>query len=273
MPSDSQRDAAAPLSDGEGSSPSSKIDELLLVGLDHYFAGQYEQAINVWTRALFLDRGHARARAYIERARNAIAEQQREAEALLHQGVDALDRGDVGAARQLVKSAVERGGFPDEALAVLGRLERLEHASSTSSLRVDTGAREARSLGRAGAFQPRGWIVVAGIVLLAAAAVALARPRVNPLDVLLGEEPRAVVVPASEDPIPVPRASEITMARARSLFNRGHLHESLRELDTIAIDDPLKADADLMRAAIQRTLLTGGAPQTSLPSTIPTPAR
>src|SRR6184192_2856683 len=46
-----------------------KIEQLLLIGLDHYFAAQYEQAINVWTRALFLDRSHPRARAYIDRAR------------------------------------------------------------------------------------------------------------------------------------------------------------------------------------------------------------
>src|SRR5262249_29755097 len=57
-----------------------KIEQLLLTGLDHYFAAQYQQAINVWTRALFLDRSHARARAYIERARSAMAERQREAE-------------------------------------------------------------------------------------------------------------------------------------------------------------------------------------------------
>src|SRR4029079_9577625 len=47
-----------------------KIEQLLLVGLDHYFAAQYEAAINVWTRALFLDRSHPRARAYIERGRS-----------------------------------------------------------------------------------------------------------------------------------------------------------------------------------------------------------
>src|SRR5262249_32709625 len=57
------------------------IEQLLLAGLDHYFIGQYEQAIHVWTRVFFLDRGHARARAYIERARCALAERQREAEA------------------------------------------------------------------------------------------------------------------------------------------------------------------------------------------------
>src|SRR5437762_11835793 len=60
-----------------------KIEQLLLLGLDHYFAGQYDQAVNVWTRALFFDRGHARARAYIERARSALAERQRQSEELL----------------------------------------------------------------------------------------------------------------------------------------------------------------------------------------------
>jgi hypothetical protein len=32
-----------------------------LAGLDHYFAAQYDFAIQVWTRVLFLDRSHARA--------------------------------------------------------------------------------------------------------------------------------------------------------------------------------------------------------------------
>ena len=66
------------------------VEELLLAGLDHYFSGQHELAISVWTRVLFLDRGHARARAYIERARGAIAERQREGEELLQTGAAAL---------------------------------------------------------------------------------------------------------------------------------------------------------------------------------------
>ena len=57
-----------------------RIEQLLISGLDHYFAGQLELAINVWTRVLFLDRGHARARAYIERARSALSERQRESD-------------------------------------------------------------------------------------------------------------------------------------------------------------------------------------------------
>ena len=104
-----------------------KIEQLLLAGLDHYFAGQYDQAINVWTRALFLDRSHARARAYIERARSAEAERQRESEALLHDGAAAVRRGDSGEARRLLDAAMSQGGASDEVLALLDRVERLEH--------------------------------------------------------------------------------------------------------------------------------------------------
>lgn len=61
-----------------------RVEQLLLAGLDRYFAGELERAIQVWSRVFFLDRGHARARAYIERARGALAERQREAEARVY---------------------------------------------------------------------------------------------------------------------------------------------------------------------------------------------
>src|SRR6266478_4066230 len=95
-----------------------KIEQLLLVGLDHYFAAEYDQAINVWTRALFLDRSHARAHAYIERARSALAERQRQSEELLQNGVAAFERGEGSEARRLLQAALERGAQADEALVV-----------------------------------------------------------------------------------------------------------------------------------------------------------
>jgi tetratricopeptide (TPR) repeat protein len=103
-----------------------KIEQLLLAGLDHYFAGRYEQAIDVWTRVFFFDRDHPRARAYIERARSALAERQRESEELLQKGVAAFHRGDASEARRLLTAAIDGGAPSEEALAVLGRLDRLE---------------------------------------------------------------------------------------------------------------------------------------------------
>ena len=114
-----------------------RVEHLLLAGLDHYFAGQYELAISVWTRVLFLNHGHARARAYMERARSAISERQRESEELLHTGVEAFGRGDVVAARRLLMSAVDRGAATEEALALLDRLNRLEAAGAGSLTRLE----------------------------------------------------------------------------------------------------------------------------------------
>src|SRR3954463_10456456 len=87
-----------------------RIEQLLLSGLDQYFAGQYQHAINIWTRVVFLERAHSRARAYIERARSAMAERQRECEELVHTGIDAYNAGDTTTARQLLTRAVEQGG-------------------------------------------------------------------------------------------------------------------------------------------------------------------
>ena len=97
-------------------------------------------AINVWSRALFFDRGYSRARAYIERARSALAERQRESEELLQKGVAAFDRGDGREARRLLNAAIDRGAHPEEALAVLNRLDRLELGAAVCS----TALRSAR---------------------------------------------------------------------------------------------------------------------------------
>src|SRR5918911_1187328 len=111
----SRSEAAHALESASGADRDAKIEQLLLVGLDHYFAGQYDQAINVWTRALFLDRSHPRARAYIERARSALAERQRQSEELLHTGIAAFHRGETDEARRLLQSAIEGGAPPEEA--------------------------------------------------------------------------------------------------------------------------------------------------------------
>jgi len=119
-----------------------KIEQLLLTGLDHYFAGEYEQAMNVWTRVFFFDRDHSRARAYIERARSALAERQRESEELVQQGIAAFQRGDADEARRLLTAGLERGAPPDEAVAILGRLDRLAQVAPQPAdpLRLHTNA-------------------------------------------------------------------------------------------------------------------------------------
>ena len=148
-----------------------KIESLLLSGLDHYFASDYAQAIDVWTRALFLDRSHARARAYIERARSAMAEQQRESEELLHNGLAAFERGEMEAARQLLNAAVQRGGAHEVALAFLTRIDRINAAAPGAG--AERARRRGCRSGRARRLAPRGSVGQSpvGIALLAAVAV------------------------------------------------------------------------------------------------------
>jgi hypothetical protein len=237
-----------------------RVEELLLTGLDHYFSGQHDLAINVWTRVLFLDRGHARARAYIERARSAIAERQREGEELLHTGVAAFQRGDQSAARALLKSAIERGAGGEEAMALLERLDRLE----TAPMYVET----ARTSARAGRELPAVptdtatssrlvWIVAgaaAGVLLAAVGLMTLGDQGAQWFG--LRREVRATSQVRPEEPLPVPTASELSLSRARALRARGHLREALGALDAIGYGDRLQAQADELRARIQQELLT-----------------
>jgi hypothetical protein len=242
-----------------------RVEDLLLSGLDHYFAGHYDLAISVWTRVLFLNHGHARARAYIERARSAISEQQREGEELLHSGVDAFVRGDGAAARRLLTSAVERGASSEEALAVLDRLNRLEAANGPrGAVKVSptrsAGNAEATAVPERPDHSRAKWIalgVAAGVAVAATTAWLWARGADWLQLDATSPTPAAVRVP--DEPLPVPTASEASIARARALHARGHLHDALTALDAVRHGDALWVEADTLRATIQRELLAASA--------------
>jgi tetratricopeptide (TPR) repeat protein len=245
-----------------------KIEQLLLGGLDHYFAAEYEQAINVWTRALFLDRNHARARAYIERARSALAERQRQSEELLQHGVAAFHRGEGDEARRLLEAAMHGGAPSDQALAMLDRLNRLEGGGAAAATAPPAAA--ARSLLRprlgrtfvGGRSRRVTWLAagsaIATIAMLAAATLRPGWPS------LLRRPPARALTTApvrSDAPLPLPRRGETAFARAQQLAAGGHLHDALDALAVIRPTDPQKADADRLRAEIQRQLIELAAPR------------
>lgn len=245
--------------DGADRDRDARVEELLLTGLDHYFSGQHDLAVNVWTRVLFLDRGHARARAYIERARSAIAERQREGEELLHTGVAAFQRGDQTAARELLKSAMDRGAGGEEAMALLQRIDRLD----TAPLHVETARRGTRT-GREVPISPAEhapasklmWVVagvVGGVVLAALALTTFGDQGAEWFG--FGRDVRAGVLARPEEPLPVPTPSELSLSRARALRARGHLREALAALEPIGYGDRLQEEANALRARIQQDLL------------------
>lgn len=243
-----------------------RIEELLVSGLDHYFAADYEQAINIWTRVVFLERDHDRARAYIDRARSAIAERQRESEELLHRGVDAYKLGDVANARDLLTRAVDRGAPNDEALVLLDRLDRLDGVGfDAPSYQRSAPARPTP----VAAFSPAGrsplrWLIAGSIVVAAAAAVMLGGAPVLSWMIDMPAAVPPTVQPA--EPLPIVRTADTLLDRAHGLYAGGHLHDALRLLDRIDLADPVRADADRLRADVQRILLAAASTGTPGPA-------
>ncbi len=337
----SSLDAIRRSSSDSGSSSSDRaalIEQLLLAGLDQYFSGHYEQAIHVWTRVFFLDRGHARARAYIERARGALAERQREAEA---QGLDessalsptgahphangtgtsAVSASRVvavtgrtmtesAAARSLAPRRFSRRDLllgssdlsPEEAVEIevaelRAERERLEiRGELRGDLRSDLRA-DLRSESQPGTrLRTHVVLVTLAVVLLCSAAyVVLDRDRLatwwrmstDPsigLGTMTGAtgvsgagiSAAAGVPVVTAEPLPVPHASEQALSRARTLYERGRLHEAMRALTPIRVDDPLRHDADALLAEIERALLESASasfapPASPARSVTPTP--
>ena len=263
----------APASDGSADADrDALIERLLLAGLDHYFEGRYEQAVNVWTRVAFLERGHGRARAYIERARGALAERQRESDELLHSGLDAYRAGDLARARELLTRAVADGGS-ETALVFLQRLGIAEAGQAAAALLPAMGD---ESFGRpslrirreAPAAARTNWFATIAVSSMVATAIILAA---QPLALWLGEQPvpSPAVSPRPTEPLPVVRPAEMRLTRARQLFAAGRPLDALQLLDAIDHGDPLRGDADSLTATIQNALLAAvvsgpGAPDAPL---------
>jgi tetratricopeptide (TPR) repeat protein len=245
-----------PTTEREGSSPAAsavQIERLLLSGLDLYFAGQYQEAVNVWTRVAFLERGHGRARAYIDRARTAIAEQQRQSEELFHQGRDAYNGGNIEQARQLLSRVIEQGGSSDEALLLLQQLNRFSPVASP--LAQPGQARTADVADAVRVSDGSGWVRIAGAVALTSALALLAAPVVS----WFGDAPVindvARFTPEPIEALPIVRSGDLAYENARQLYAGGHLADALRALERIDIGDPVRAQAEGLKGDIQRDLL------------------
>jgi tetratricopeptide (TPR) repeat protein len=245
-----------------------KIEQLLLSGLDHYFAGGYEQAITVWTRALFLDRSHARARAYIERARSAQAERQRESEALLYDGAAAVKRGDSLEARRLLDAAMVRGGPSDEVLALLERVERLEHITAADGRRqAPESVRDRQSASPSRTRSRAAWLTLAVLLIVIVSAAIFAVGATPPEWEALVErsisrhmdQASSSAALVHDAPLPsLPRRAEAALARAQALVATGRLRDALPLLESIRSTDPERAEADRLRAEIQQRLIAIG---------------
>ena len=256
-----------------------RIEHLLVTGLDHYFAGEFDAAINLWTRVLFLDRTHDRARAYIDRARSAQAEQQRISEALVHEGLEAFDRGEVVRARALLSDALDQGASHEVAMGVIGRIDRLDlgqrAAAPAPPIRRERTRAKAVVGDRPSEEQRRGsralrWATAAGVVIVAAVSFVVVTPNGRadwfPVQATTELPVSATVTPA---PLPVPSPTEAYVAQGRVLFANGKLRDALRVLERIPLSDALRPEADRIRGEIQRELLAVASAEMSAPAAVP----
>lgn len=263
--SDLQDSGAGPERDG-------RIESLLVEGLDRYFANRYEEAVHIWTRVLFLDRSHPRAKAYIDRARTALAERQRRGDELLHASQSLLEQGKTGDARQLLTEAVAATGDDERAAALRMRLDRLDRTDF--SLRRSTWELPAGSTAPAG--EHAGGLVVAPAVwwsLIAATSLItlwlvaqLVFPAWQPI------ETATPAVAFAAAPIPVLGNADVALVRARNLFQRGRLADALLALDRVGVDDKRRIEADRLRVEIQRLLLAADRPRSASSIDRPLPA-
>jgi tetratricopeptide (TPR) repeat protein len=281
MADSSRTDGSRAIADAPDADRDAKIEQLLLAGLDHYFAARYESAINVWTRALFFDRSHARARAYIDRARSALAERQRRSEELLESGVAALDRGHGSEARRLLQAAVESGARADELHPLLDRLNRhpgggpasIDDGSARPTAVLKAATQAHMPVAPSGPRAPARSRFAALLAMTLLAVVAVGGYSVatwEPWSWLGGQDVggTSATSPASgETELPPPTRAEMALGRARALALRGRLHEALSALDLVRATDTEKFDADRLRGDIQRQLLELSPPPSLATST------
>jgi tetratricopeptide (TPR) repeat protein len=249
------------ISEGGAVDKASQADALLVQGLHLYFDGHFEDAIHIWTRVLFLDRSHARARAYIDRARSAIAERQRRSEEMLQASQQLLESGETDAARHLLTEAVASTGDDERAAAVRVKIERLERAE-----RARAAAGSARlAISAAPAVLPAwNWpdrspstrllygVAVGAVVFL----LGFAGVRLYDWIEFRAQTDSLVAPPAQV--LQVLSSSDVALIRARTLYGRGRLAQALQALDRVDDRSDRRGEADALRVEIQRLLLASG---------------
>ena len=252
--------SSRPAGDGEAASRGEQVDILLEDGLDRYFNGRFEDAIHLWTRVLFFDRTHARARAYIDRARTALAEQHRRSEEMLQASRELLNQGQTEAARRLLADAMAARGDEVQAAALRVQLERVERAHAPAPGSRPLATPPVEHVPGWAWHRPRPLVVaatIAGIALVAVGAVAF----------IVLTEPADVAPPiksaASGVRLPSPSASEAALFRARTEFTAGRLSSALQKLDKIGPDSPERPAADELRIVIQQLLLASVRPSSN----------
>ena len=99
-------------------------------------------------------------------------------------------------------------------------------------------------------------LVAAAVGVLGVLAWGLTVPEPSRWSIFSSPAATPSAIPWTPEPLPVPHASELQLTRARSLAASGRVHDALAALERIPIGDPLRPEADRLRADVQMRLLS-----------------
>jgi tetratricopeptide (TPR) repeat protein len=100
-----------------------RIDDLLAEGRQAFDGGEYQGAIDAWSRIFLIDIDHAEANQRIEEARKLKAEADRKVEEKFHEGIAHLESGDTDAAADSFRAVLEMQSSHVTARDYLEKLE------------------------------------------------------------------------------------------------------------------------------------------------------
>ena len=100
-----------------------RVADLLAEGQAAFDSGEYQGAIDAWSRIFLIDIDHPEANERIEEARKLKAEADRKVEERFHEGLSQLEAGDAEAAKETFRAVVE---MQPSHLAARDYLEKLE---------------------------------------------------------------------------------------------------------------------------------------------------
>jgi tetratricopeptide (TPR) repeat protein len=218
-----------------------EVAQLLRQGDDAAARGDYEAAIEVWSRIFLIDINSVEAVTRIENARQDMAEGNKQVSETLRQGREAFEAGDLAAARTAFLQVLAVEASEPTARSFLDRIEQemrgAAHSSSPSEPALDEGLEEVapppaepapkRKAGRlAVRVNPQVAMIGAAFVVLVAAG-----------SWLVLRQPKPVAPPAS----PARRGG--SLEKATAFFQEGKIPETIAELKRIRPSDPDYAKA------------------------------
>jgi len=107
-----------------------RIDDLLKEGQVGFEKGEYQSAIDAWSRIFLIDIDHAEASRRIELARKLKAEVEREIEEAFHEGISQFEAGETDAAREFFNKVLE---IQPEHIGASEYLEKLDGGETSDA--------------------------------------------------------------------------------------------------------------------------------------------